>query len=400
MKQRFPKDGRFGEFGGKYIPETLVPAIEELEQSYLKYKDDPDFKKELSYYLAEYAGRPTPLYYAKNLSEKIGGAKILLKREDLLHGGAHKINNTLGQALLAKRMKKTRIIAETGAGQHGVATAMACACLELKSEVYMGYKDTIRQKLNVFRMNLLGCQVHAVKSGSQTLKDAINEAIRDWITNVKDTYYLLGSAVGPHPYPVMVRDFQSVIGKEIIEQTKKFGKKTPDTIIACVGGGSNAIGTFYSLIDTDAEMIGVEAAGEGLSTEKHSATLNVGSKGVLHGMMTYLLQDKEGQIKETHSISAGLDYPGVGPEHAYLKDTRRVKYSSATDREVIEAFLLLTRTEGIIPALESAHAIAEAIKIAKTKPKSDLIVVTLSGRGDKDVEVVEEYVKRNFKNPI
>jgi tryptophan synthase beta chain len=400
MKQRFPKDGRFGEFGGKYIPETLVPAIEELEQSYLKYKDDPDFKKELNYYLTQYAGRPTPLYYAKNLSEKIGGAKILLKREDLLHGGAHKINNTLGQALLAKRMKKTRIIAETGAGQHGVATAMACACLELKSEVYMGYKDTIRQKLNVFRMNLLGCQVHAVKSGSQTLKDAINEAIRDWITNVKDTYYLLGSAVGPHPYPVMVRDFQSVIGNEIIKQIKKFGKKTPDTVIACVGGGSNAIGTFYPLIDTDAEMIGVEAAGEGLGTEKHSATLNVGSKGVLHGMMTYLLQDKEGQIKETHSISAGLDYPGVGPEHAYLKDTRRVKYSSATDREVIEAFLLLTRTEGIIPALESAHAIAEAIKIAKTKPKSDLIVVTLSGRGDKDVEVVEEYVKRNFKNPI
>jgi tryptophan synthase beta chain len=400
MKQRFPKDGRFGEFGGKYIPETLVPAIEELEQSYLKYKDDPDFKKELNYYLTQYAGRPTPLYYAKNLSEKIGGAKILLKREDLLHGGAHKINNTLGQALLAKRMKKTRIIAETGAGQHGVATAMACACLELKSEVYMGYKDTIRQKLNVFRMNLLGCQVHAVKSGSQTLKDAINEAIRDWITNVKDTYYLLGSAVGPHPYPVMVRDFQSVIGNEIISQIKEFGKKTPDTVIACVGGGSNAIGTFYPLIDTDAEMIGVEAAGEGLGTEKHSATLNVGSKGVLHGMMTYLLQDKEGQIKETHSISAGLDYPGVGPEHAYLKDTRRVKYSSATDREVIEAFLLLTRTEGIIPALESAHAIAEAIKIAKTKPKSDLIVVTLSGRGDKDVEVVEEYVKRNFKNPI
>jgi tryptophan synthase beta chain len=396
MKIRFPKDGRFGEFGGKYIPETLVPAIEELEQNYLKYKNDPSFKKELNYYLTEYAGRPTPLYYAKNLSEKIGGAKILLKREDLLHGGAHKINNTLGQALLAKRMKKARIIAETGAGQHGVATAMACACLGLKSEVYMGYKDTIRQKLNVFRMNLLGCQVHAVKSGSQTLKDAINEAIRDWITNVKDTYYLLGSAVGPHPYPVMVRDFQSVIGKEIIQQMKKFGKNNPDTIIACVGGGSNAIGSFYPLIDTDTEIIGVEAAGKGLNTGQHSATLNVGSKGVLHGMMTYLLQTKEGQIKETHSISAGLDYPGVGPEHAYLKDEKRVKYSSATDKEVIDAFLLLTRTEGIIPALESAHAVAEAIKIAKTRPKSESIVVTLSGRGDKDVEVVEEYVKRNF----
>jgi tryptophan synthase beta chain len=396
MKIKFPKDGRFGEFGGKYIPETLVPAIEELEENYLKYKNDPSFKKDLNYYLTEYAGRPTPLYYAKNLSEKIGGAKILLKREDLLHGGAHKINNTLGQALLAKRMKKARIIAETGAGQHGVATAMACACLGLKSEVYMGYKDTIRQKLNVFRMNLLGCQVHAVKSGSQTLKDAINEAIRDWITNVKDTYYLLGSAVGPHPYPVMVRDFQSVIGKEIIQQIKKFGKTNPDAIIACVGGGSNAIGSFYPLIDTDTEIIGVEAAGKGLGTGHHSATLSAGSKGVLHGMMTYLLQTKEGQIKETHSISAGLDYPGVGPEHAYLKDEKRVKYTSATDKEVIDAFLLLTRTEGIIPALESAHAVAEAIKVAKTRPKSESIVVTLSGRGDKDVEVVEEYVKRNF----
>lgn len=397
MKPRFPKDGRFGEFGGKYIPETLVPAIEELEENYLKIKNDKSFKKELNYYLTEYAGRPTPLYFAKNLTEKIGGAKIYLKREDLLHGGAHKINNTLGQALLAKRMKKKRIIAETGAGQHGVATAMACACLGLKSEVYMGYKDTIRQKLNVYRMNLLGSKVHPVKSGSQTLKDAINEAIRDWITNVKDTYYLLGSAVGPHPYPVMVRDFQSVIGTEIIQQMKKINKKNPDTVIACVGGGSNAIGTFYPLIDSDTEIIGVEAAGKGLGTEFHSATLSAGSKGVLHGMMTYLLQDKEGQIKETHSISAGLDYPGVGPEHAFLKDARRVKYRSATDKEVIDAFLLLTRTEGIIPALESSHAIAEAVKIAKSKPKSESIVVTLSGRGDKDVEVVEEYV-RNIKN--
>lgn len=398
MRIKFPKDGRFGQFGGKYIPETLVPAIEELEENYLRYKNDPSFKKELNYYLTQYAGRPTPLYFAKNLTEKVGGAKIYLKREDLLHGGAHKINNTLGQALLAKRMKKTRIIAETGAGQHGVATAMACACLGLKSEVYMGYKDTIRQKLNVFRMNLLGCDVHAVKNGSQTLKDAINEAIRDWITNVNDTYYLLGSAVGPHPYPVMVRDFQSVIGKEIILQMKKLGKNNPDTVIACVGGGSNAIGTFYPLIDTDTEIIGVEAAGKGLNTGHHSATLSAGSKGVLHGMMTYLLQDREGQIKETHSISAGLDYPGVGPEHAYLKDEKRVKYTSATDKEVIEAFLLLARTEGIIPALESSHAIAQAIKTAKTKPKSESIVVTLSGRGDKDVEVVEDYVKRNFKN--
>lgn len=395
MKIKFPKDGRFGEFGGKYIPETLVPAIEELEQNYLKYKNDSKFKKELNYYLTEYAGRPTPLYYAKNLSEKIGGAKIYLKREDLLHGGAHKINNTLGQALLAKRMGKTRIIAETGAGQHGVATAMACAALGLKAEVYMGYKDTIRQKLNVFRMNLLGCEVHAVRAGSQTLKDAINEAIRDWITNVKDTYYLLGSAVGPHPYPVMVRDFQSIIGEEIKQQIKKFGKSTPDAVVACVGGGSNAIGTFYPLVDSDTKIIGVEAAGQGLKSGKHSATLSSGTKGVLHGMMTYLLQDSEGQIQETHSISAGLDYPGVGPEHAYFKDQKRIQYVSATDKEVIDAFLMLTRTEGIIPALESSHAIAEAIKLAKRKPKSSSIVVTLSGRGDKDVEVVQDYVKNS-----
>ena len=395
---KFPIKGRFGDFGGRYIPETLVPAIEELEENYLKFKNDKNFKKELNYYLREYAGRPTPLYFAKNLTDKVGGAKILLKREDLLHGGAHKINNTLGQALLAKKMKKKRIIAETGAGQHGVATAMACSCLGMKSEVYMGYKDTIRQKLNVFRMNLLGSQVHPVKSGSQTLKDAINEAIRDWITNVETTYYLLGSAVGPHPYPVMVRDFQSVIGDEIKKQIKKFNKKTPDTVIACVGGGSNAIGTFFPLLDDDTEMIGVEAAGKGLKSHHHAATLNVGTKGVLHGMMTYLLQNKEGQIQETHSISAGLDYPGVGPEHAYLKDVKRVKYRSATDNEVIDAFLLLTRTEGIIPALESAHAVAEAVKVAKNRPKSDTVVITLSGRGDKDVEVVEEYLRKNVKN--
>lgn len=398
MKTSLPKYGRFGDFGGRYIPETLVPAIEELEENYLKFKDDRNFKKELDYYLKYYAGRPTPLYFAKNLTKKIGGAKIYLKREDLLHGGAHKINNTLGQALLAKKMKKKRIIAETGAGQHGVATAMACACFEMNSEVYMGYKDTIRQKLNVFRMNLLGSKVHPVQSGSKTLKDAINEAIRDWITNVDTTYYLLGSAVGPHPYPVMVRDFQSVIGEEIKKQMKKINNKTPDVVIACVGGGSNAIGTFYPLLDSNTEMIGVEAAGLGLKTDKHSATLSRGSKGVLHGMMTYLLQDNEGQISETHSISAGLDYPGVGPEHSYLKDTGRVKYHSATDKEVIDAFLLLTKTEGIIPALESAHAIADVIKLAKDKPKSESIVVTLSGRGDKDVEIVEEYMKKNVKN--
>jgi len=394
MKIGIPKDGRFGDFGGKYIPETLAPAIEELEKNYLKIRNDPIFKKELNKFLAEYAGRPTPLYLAKNLTKKIGGAKIYLKREDLLHGGAHKINNTLGQALLAKRMGKKRIIAETGAGQHGVATAMACACLDLKAEIYMGYVDTERQKQNVFRMELLGAKVHSVKSGSQTLKDAINEAMRDWITNVESTYYLLGSAVGPHPYPLMVRDFQSVIGKEI----KKQMKKTPDAVIACVGGGSNAIGTFYPLIDSKAEIIGVEAGGKGLNTIHHSAPLSAGTKGVLHGMMTYLMQDAQGQIQETHSISAGLDYPGVGPEHSFLKDEKRVKYKAVTDDEVINAFLILTKTEGIIPALESAHAIAYAMKIAKKMKKSESVVVTLSGRGDKDIGIVQEYMKKNVKN--
>jgi len=393
MKIGIPKDGRFGDFGGKYIPETLAPAIEELERNYMKIRNDNTFKKELKQFLIEYAGRPTPLYFAKNLTEKAGGAKIYLKREDLLHGGAHKINNTLGQALLAKKMGKKRIIAETGAGQHGVATAMACACLGMKAEIYMGYVDTKRQKQNVFRMELLGAKVHPVKSGSQTLKDAINEAMRDWITNVGTTYYLLGSAVGPHPYPLMVRDFQSVIGNEI----KKQMKKTPNTVIACVGGGSNAIGTFYPLIDTKAEIIGIEAGGKGLNTLHHSAPLSAGTKGVLHGMMTYLMQDKQGQIQETHSISAGLDYPGVGPEHSYLKDEKRVKYKAITDNEVIDAFLLLTQTEGIIPALESAHAIAYAVKIAKKMKRSESIVITLSGRGDKDIGIVQEYLK-NVKN--
>jgi tryptophan synthase beta chain len=394
MKIGIPKDGRFGDFGGKYIPETLAPAIEELERNYMKIRNDQTFKKELKKFLLEYAGRPTPLYFAKNLTKRAGGAKIYLKREDLLHGGAHKINNTLGQALLAKKMGKKRIIAETGAGQHGVATAMACACLGLKAEIYMGYVDTERQKQNVFRMELLGAKVHSVKSGSQTLKDAINEAMRDWITNVETTYYLLGSAVGPHPYPLMVRDFQSVIGNEIKRQMKT----TPNTVIACVGGGSNAIGTFYPLIDTKAEIIGIEAGGKGLNTLHHSAPLSAGTKGVLHGMMTYLMQDKQGQIQETHSISAGLDYPGVGPEHSYLKDEKRVKYKAITDDEVIDAFLLLTRTEGIIPALESAHAIAYAVKIAKKMKKSESIVITLSGRGDKDVGIVQEYLKKNVKN--
>jgi len=393
MKIGMPKDGRFGEFGGKYIPETLAPAIEELEKNYLKIRNDKNFKKELGRLLIDYAGRPTPIYFAKNLTKTIGGAKIYLKREDLLHGGAHKINNTLGQALLAKRMGKKRIIAETGAGQHGVATAMACASLGLKAEIYMGYVDTLRQKQNVFRMELLGAKVHPVKSGSKTLKDAINEAMRDWITNVDSTYYLLGSAVGPHPYPLMVRDFQTVIGTEI----KKQMKKIPNAVIACVGGGSNAIGTFYPLIDTNAKIIGIEAGGKGIKTKLHSAPLTAGKKGVLHGMMTYLMQDKDGQISETHSISAGLDYPGVGPEHAYLKDKNRVEYKAVTDDEVINAFLILTKTEGIIPALESAHAIAYAIKISKKMKKTESIVVTLSGRGDKDIDIVKEYLA-NVKN--
>ena len=394
MKIGIPKDGRFGDFGGKYIPETLAPAIEELERNYLKIRNDKNFKKELGRLLIDYAGRPTPIYFARNLTKTVGGAKIYLKREDLLHGGAHKINNTLGQALLAKRMGKKRIIAETGAGQHGVATAMACASLGLKAEIYMGYVDTVRQKQNVFRMELLGAKVHAVKSGSKTLKDAINEAMRDWITNVDSTYYLLGSAVGPHPYPLMVRDFQAVIGIEI----KKQMKKIPNTVIACVGGGSNAIGTFYPLIDTNAKIIGIEAGGKGVKTKLHSAPLTAGKKGVLHGMMTYLMQDKDGQISETHSISAGLDYPGVGPEHAYLKDENRVEYKAVTDDEVIDAFLILTRTEGIIPALESAHAIAHAIKISKKMKKTESIVVTLSGRGDKDIDIVKEYLSKNVKN--
>ena len=394
MKIGIPKDGRFGEFGGKYIPETLAPAIKELEENYLKIRNNKKFKKELGRLLIDYAGRPTPIYFAKNLTKTIGGAKIYLKREDLLHGGAHKINNTLGQALLAKRMGKKRIIAETGAGQHGVATAMACASLGLKSEIYMGYVDTLRQKQNVFRMELLGAKVHAVKSGSKTLKDAINEAMRDWITNVDSTYYLLGSAVGPHPYPLMVRDFQAVIGTEI----KKQMKKIPNAVIACVGGGSNAIGTFYPLIDTNTKIIGIEAGGKGIKTKLHSAPLTAGKKGVLHGMMTYLMQNKDGQISETHSISAGLDYPGVGPEHAYLKDENRVEYKAVTDDEVINAFLILTKTEGIIPALESAHAIAYAIKISKKMKKTESIVVTLSGRGDKDIDIVKEYLAKNVKN--
>ena len=340
------------------------------------------------------------MYYARTLTKYAGGARIYLKREDLLHGGAHKINNALGQALLAKRMGKTRILAETGAGQHGVATAMACALLEMKSSIYMGRKDLKRQAQNVFRMKLLGANVIPVDAGSCTLKDAINEAIRDWISNVSETYYLLGSAVGPHPYPTMVRDFQSVIGEEILFQMRKEYDTAPDAAVACVGGGSNAIGTFYPLVTKKTKLFGIEAAGTGLSSGMHSASLTAGKTGVLHGMMTYLLQDSQGQIKEAHSISAGLDYPGVGPEHANLKDTGRVLYAAATDKEAVNAFLLLTKTEGIIPALESSHAIAHAVKLAKKMPKNSSIVVTLSGRGDKDMQIVESYLARGAKKRV
>jgi tryptophan synthase beta chain len=394
----YPIDGKFGKYGGKYIPETLAPAIEELESAYEKYNNDPSFQKELRYYLAEYAGRPTPLYFAKNLSTHLGGAKIYLKREDLLHGGAHKTNNTLGQALLAKKMGKKRIIAETGAGQHGVGTAIACAVLGLSAEIFMGAKDFERQKLNVFRMEVLGAKVYSVESGSRTLKDAINEAIRDWIANVKTTYYLIGSAVGPHPYPMMVRDFQSVIGREIKQQISEIEGTMPNAVVACVGGGSNAIGSFYTFLDDkDVALYGVEAGGKGINSGKHSASLAAGSEGILHGMFTCLLQDESGQVVETHSISAGLDYPGVGPEHAFLKELKRARYASSTDQEAIEGFLALSRLEGIIPALEPSHAISYAMKLAKQMKKDDIIVVTLSGRGDKDVEIVQDYLNKNSR---
>ena len=391
----FNARGRFGKYGGKFIPETLVPAINELELAYARYKDDPDFLRDLEYYLTTFAGRPTPLYYAKNLTEHVGGSRIFLKREDLLHGGAHKTNNTLGQGLLAKRMGKKRIIAETGAGQHGVGTAIACAALKLQCEIYMGAKDMERQKSNVFRMRLLGAKVHEVNSGSKTLKDAINEALRDWISSVKDTYYLIGSVVGPHPYPTMVRDFQSIIGNEIRSQIFNYSSRLPDVIVACVGGGSNAIGSFYPFIgDKATSLVGVEAGGKGLNSSQHCASLLAGSEGIMHGMQTYILQDKYGQVSRTHSISAGLDYPGVGPEHAYLKDIERVRYVECIDRLAVDAFVKLYKLEGIIPALESSHAIAYSLKLAKSGQKNENIVVTLSGRGDKDLGIVSRYLQR------
>jgi tryptophan synthase beta chain len=388
----FPKKGKFGKYGGQFVPETLMPAVQELEQAYQKIKKDRGFKAELNALLRNYAGRPTPLFFAANLTKRCGGAKIYLKREDLLHGGAHKINNTLGQALLAKRMGKSRIIAETGAGQHGVATAITCALLGLKAEIYMGAEDIKRQKLNVFRMKLLGAEVHPVESGSKTLKDAINEAMRDWVTNLLTTYYLIGSVVGPHPYPMIVRDFQSVIGEEIKKQFRAVNGGYPTAVVACVGGGSNAMGTFYPFVGTPVKMVGVEAGGKGLGTGEHSASLNAGFEGVFHGMLTYVLQDEYGQIKPTHSISAGLDYPGVGPEHSFLMMEKRVEYVAATDEEAANAFIELSRNEGILPALEPSHAVAHAMKMAKRMKKDESIVITLSGRGDKDVGIIADYL--------
>jgi tryptophan synthase beta chain len=387
------KKGYFGSFGGRFVPETLMYALEELEEEYQKVKEDPSFWKEFEYYLREFAGRPTPLYFAKNLTEYAGGAKIYIKREDLLHTGAHKINNTLGQALLAKRMGKNRIIAETGAGQHGVATATACALLGLECVVYMGEEDAQRQRLNVFRMRLLGAEVRVVKSGSRTLKDAINEALRDWVANVETTHYIIGSVVGPHPFPMMVRDFQSVIGKEAKGQILEKEGKLPKAVVACVGGGSNAMGIFYPFVeDKEVRLVGVEAGGLGLETGKHSASINAGQVGILHGMKSFFLQDEEGQILTTHSISAGLDYPGVGPEHAYLFESGRAEYVYATDQEALEGFKLLSRLEGIIPALEPAHAALKVVEIAGKLSKEDIVIFNLSGRGDKDMETVMKHL--------
>ena len=381
--------GHFGEFGGRFVPETLMYALEELEEVYRKAQGDAEFAEEIDSLARTYVGRPTPLYHAENLSRKLGGAQIYLKREDLAHTGAHKINNAVGQGLLAKRMGKQRIIAETGAGQHGVATATVCAMLKQECIVYMGEEDIRRQSLNVFRMRLLGAEVRPVTSGSRTLKDAINEAIRDWVTNVETTHYLIGSVVGPHPYPMMVRDFQSIIGREAREQMLEATGRLPDYAIACVGGGSNAIGLFHEFIPDDAvRLIGVEAGGAGVDGDEHAATLVAGEPGVLHGSLSYLLQDSDGQVMETHSISAGLDYPGVGPEHSWLKATERAAYVSVTDSEAIEGFQLLCRTEGIIPALEPAHAIAYVAGLAPTLSKDQTILIGLSGRGDKDIDTV------------
>jgi tryptophan synthase beta chain len=385
------KQGYFGNYGGRFVPETLVPALDELTAAYNAIQNDVKFWQEYESLCRYYAGRPTPLYFAGRLTERCGGAKLLLKREDLAHTGAHKINNALGQVLLAKKLGKTRIIAETGAGQHGVATAAVAARMGMECVIYMGEEDIQRQKLNVFRMKLMGAEVRPVSSGSRTLKDAINEAFRDWVSNVSNTHYLIGSAVGPHPYPSMVRDFQAIIGKETREQMLAEYKRLPDYIVACVGGGSNSIGMFHPFLnDKEVRLIGVEAAGHGLETGEHAATLAVGTVGVLHGAKSYVLQDKDGQILETHSISAGLDYPGVGPEHSFLKDSGRATYVAINDKEALDGFQMLCRTEGIIPALESSHAIAHAAKLAGTLSKEQIIVINLSGRGDKDLDIVNQ----------
>ncbi len=391
------KDGHFGIYGGRFVPETLMPALEALERAYAGAKEDPAFEEELKYYLREYVGRPTPLYFARRLTERLGGAKVYLKREDLCHTGAHKINNTLGQVLLARRMGKRRIIAETGAGQHGVATATVAAMFGLECEVYMGTEDMERQALNVFRMRLMGAKVTPVDAGSRTLKDAINEAMRDWVTNVETTHYLLGSVLGPHPYPMMVRDFQRVIGREAKEQVLEQEGRLPDHLVACVGGGSNSIGLFYEFLDdASVRMTGVEAGGLGIASGKHAARFQTGSLGVFQGGKIYILQDEDGQIALTHSVSAGLDYSGVGPEHCLLKDRKRVEYTYVTDEEALEAFRLLSELEGIIPALESAHAVAYIQKLAPKMRKDEIILVNLSGRGDKDVQQAAKFMKEEI----
>ncbi|APG27665.1 tryptophan synthase subunit beta [Syntrophotalea acetylenivorans] len=390
-------NGHFGPFGGRYVAETLMPSLEELDQAYREAQNDPTFQEEFEYYLRQYVGRPSPLYYARRLSDHLGGARIYLKREDLNHTGAHKVNNTVGQALLARRMGKKRVIAETGAGQHGVATATVAALFGMECEVFMGTEDIRRQSLNVFRMKLLGAKVTGVTSGTATLKDAMNEAIRHWVTRVRDTFYVIGTVAGPHPYPAMVRDFQSVIGREARSQILQAEGRLPDYAVACIGGGSNAMGLFHPFIgDESVRLLGVEAAGLGVDSGKHAASIGAGRVGVLHGNKTYLLQDEQGQIEHAHSISAGLDYPGVGPEHSHLHDIGRAEYQSVTDDEALEAFQTLTKLEGIIPALESAHAIAQVMKLAPTLRQDQLVVVCLSGRGDKDIHTVAEAMGVEF----
>jgi len=391
------KHGHFEEFGGRYVPETLMPALDELEQAYAHYRNDREFKQEFEYYLRDYVGRPNPLYFAERLTRKLGGARIYIKREDLNHTGAHKVNNTIGQGLLAKRMGKQRVIAETGAGMHGVATATIAALFGMQCEVFMGEEDTRRQSQNVFRMKLLGAKVTPVTAGTATLKDAMNEAMRNWVTTIRDTFYVIGTVAGPHPYPMMVRDFQSVIGKEVARQHKQKEGRLPDCLLACVGGGSNALGLFYPFINKPSvRLVGVEAAGYGLESGQHAAPLCGGTPGILHGNLTYLLQNRDGQILPAHSISAGLDYPGVGPEHAWLKKTGRAEYVSITDDEALAGFRLLAEEEGIIPALESSHAIAHLTKLAPTMPRDASIVVCLSGRGDKDMHTVAQAMDMQF----